>query len=574
MKKSIRFQMILIFSSVVLLSCLVISYLSYVSSVKLAKDSLSQMAGNIAKQAAGLIDINRYQQEISVEKGETKYYKELRAEMNNLRDRTGLSYLFTMSREKTENGYDYFYMVDGKPLNDPEASKLGDKEEVSAFPNIIKAFETGKMQILMSNTKEYGALVTTYVPLKSESGEVIGIVGADLDASEMYSAMSSFKKKIIISTLIILIVSVSVVFLLSHYIVKPLKELTNKVSKVGEGDLSIILEEKRKDEIGSLSTAFQQMMNDLKQIILGIQSNSIKLVNTSNQLVHSTNEVKESNQQIAMTMNELSDGADDQASSVNQVSQTMNEFSYQIQRASESGMELSHSSNKVMELTNNGYHLMSESEKQMETIYHGVMESIKKVKSLDLQSKEISKLVQVIQDIADQTNLLALNAAIEAARAGEHGKGFSVVATEVRKLAEQVSGSIGNIVEIVDGVQKESNDTVIALQHSFTQVDEGTKKIKTTRETFNEINHSVLKIQEKIQNISENLNVISNQGKEIDLSLENVASIAEESSAGIEQTSASIQQSTSIMNEIVANSETVANFAEELNHSIVRFKLK
>ncbi|MGE8203300.1 methyl-accepting chemotaxis protein [Heyndrickxia sp. NPDC080065] len=573
MKKSIRFKMMLIFSTVVLLSCLGISYLSYISSVKLAKDSLSDVAGNISKQAAGIIDIKRYQQEISIDTGETDYYKELRSELNDIRERTGLNYLFTMSRKKTDNGYDYFYMVDGKPLGDKDASQLGDKEDVSTFPSIVKAFETGKMQILMSNTKEYGGLITTYVPLKSESGEVIGIVGADLNADQLYSAMGSFKKKIIILTLIILLISLIVVYGFTHFLIKPLKDLTNKISKVGDGDLSITLETQRMDEIGTLTTAFQQMMDDLKQIIQGIHHNSTKLVSTSNQLLHGTNEVKEGNQQIAITMNELSDGADGQANSANQVSQTMQTFSYQIQEASDKGDELSHSSSKVIELTKNGYYLMSESEKQMEVIYQGVMQSIEKVKGLDLQAKEISKLVQVIQNIADQTNLLALNAAIEAARAGEHGKGFAVVAAEVRKLAEQVSGSIGNIVKIVEGVQNESNDTVIALEHGFTQVAEGTKKIKTTGETFTEINHSVLSMQTQIQKISGNLNAISKQSEEINHSLENVAAIAEESSAGIEQTSASTQQSTSVMDEIVANSESVAKLAEELNHSVSHFKL-
>jgi len=573
MKKSIQLKMIFIFSTIVLLSCLVTAYVSYHSSVQLVKDSLSQVAANIAKQAVNIIDIDKYEQEITLDAGENDYYIQLRTELNDLREKTGLTYLFTMSRQKTANGYDYFYMVDGMPIGDENASQLGAKEDPATYPNIVKAFETGDLQIEMSNTKEYGGLITTYIPFKSSSGEVIGIVGADLNATEFYTSIASYKNKMITLTLIILLVSVTIVYLFTHYLIKPLKNLTNQVSKVGDGDLSITLETKRTDEIGILTTAFQQMLNDLRQIIQGINHNSIQLVDASNQLVHHANEVKEGNQQIAITMNELSNGADKQAGSANQVSQTMQHFTSQLQEASNKGDELSQSSNKIIDLTTNGSDLMRESEKQMDMIHQEVIKSIEKVKKLDLQSKEISKLVQVILEISNQTNLLALNAAIEAARAGEHGKGFAVVAEEVRKLAEQVSGSVGSIVNIVEGVQTESKETVTTLQHSFAQVEKGTEQIKTTRETFNKINTLILNIQVQIQDISTNIHTLSKQSEKINYSLENVASIIEESTAGIEQTSASIQQSASAMNEIVNGSESVAKLTEELNDSVDHFKL-
>ncbi|RID83699.1 methyl-accepting chemotaxis protein [Peribacillus asahii] len=574
MKKSIQLKMIFIFSTIALLSCVVTAYVSYNSSVKLVKDFLSQVAVSITKQAVNIIDIDKYEQEITLDAGENDYYIELRTELNDLREKTGLTYLFTMSRQKTENGYDYVYMIDGMPIGDENASQLGDKEDPNTYPNIVKAFETGNLQIQMSNTKEYGGLITTYLPLKSSSGEVIGIVGADLNADEFYTSIASYQKKMIILTLIILLVSIIVVYLFTYYLIKPLKNLTNQVSKVGEGDLSIILETKRTDEIGKLTAAFQQMMNDLKQIIQGINHNSSQLVDASNELAHHTNEVKEGNQQIAFTMNELSDGADRQASSANQVSQTMQYFTGQLQEASYKGEVLNQASNKIMGLTTNGSDLMRESEKQMDMIHQEVTKSIEKVKKLDLQSKEISKLIQVILEISNQTNLLALNAAIEAARAGEHGKGFAVVAEEVRKLAEQVAGSVENIVNIVESVQTESNETVAALQHSFTQVEKGTEQIKITRETFNEINTFVLNMQMQIQDISRNIHTLSKQSEDINYSLENVASIVEESTAGIEQTSASIQQSSSAMNEIVSSSEAVAKLAEKLNDSVDHFKLQ
>lgn len=574
MKKSLRFKMILIFSTIVLLACSIISISSYVSSVNLVKNSLSDMAGTIAEKSVNLIDVKKYQEEITLEKGETSYYKELRSELNELRQNTGLTYLYTMGREKNDGGYKYFYMVDGMPLEDDGASQMGDEEDAELYPNLVTVFETGKMQIEMSNTEEYGALITTYVPIKSESGEVIGILGADLDASVAYATMDKNRNTLIISSIIILLLGVIVISAFSYYLAKPLRDLTSQVSKVSNGDLSVKLETNRTDEIGVLTLAFQQMMSQLKQVIFAINDNSKELLNSSNKLLASSSEVKEGYDQIAVTMQELSDGADNQSEASTQVSETMENFTLHLEGANNQGNELNLSSNLVKNLTTTGLELMGETEKQMDAIHLGVVESIEKVKGLDSKTQEISQLVQVIQSIADQTNLLALNAAIEAARAGEHGKGFAVVADEVRKLAEQVSGSIGSIIEIVNGVQNESSETVNALQQGFQKVEEGTVKIKTTRDTFNEINAAILNMQSQIQNIAENLGSIFKESEEINSTLENVASIAEESSAGIEQTSASIQQSTTAMDEIVENANSLAVLANKLNASVGHFKLE
>ncbi|WP_394236425.1 methyl-accepting chemotaxis protein [Niallia oryzisoli] len=574
MKKYIQAKIIMVFSALLLLSCLVVSYYSYQSSVTLVKDSLSNVAENITKQAVETIDMDKYQQEITLESGETNYYVELRKKLNLLKENTGLTYLYTMSRKPVENDYQYFYMVDGMPIGDKDASQLGDQEDISQYPKIKKAFETGKLQIEMSNDKEYGALLSTYLPLKTDSGEVIGIVGADLDATNVYQLMDSYKKKMITVTVGILLISALMIYIVTYFLVKPLKNLTAQVQKVGAGDLSVQLATSRTDEIGTLTRAFQQMMNDLKQVIHGINKNAIQLVHSSNQLLEGSSEVSEGNQQIAGTMQEIAKGSDSQASSANQVFHTMNQFTGQIQEAAEKGSEMSISSLGVIELTKNGYQLMNESENQMDTIHSGVLESIEKVKLLDEQSKEISKLVQVIQAIAVQTNLLALNAAIEAARAGEHGKGFAVVAGEVRKLAEQVTGSLGNITEMVNRIQPESNNTVKALQLSYTQVVEGKKKIKLTGDTFNDIKQAVVNMQLQTETISENLKNIFTKSGDIKDSLNYVASISQETSLGIEQASATIQQSTGSMHEIVAISESVARLAKDLNKSVDHFRIE
>ncbi|MEJ9369480.1 methyl-accepting chemotaxis protein, partial [Schinkia azotoformans] len=192
---------------------------------------------------------------------------------------------------------------------------------------------------------------------------------------------------------------------------------------------------------------------------------------------------------------------------------------------------------------------------------------------IHLQSQEISKLVFVIKEISDQTNLLALNAAIEAARAGEHGKGFSVVANEVRKLAEQVAVSVSDITSIVTNIQRETNLVTESLLEGYEEVKQGSNQIIFTKEKFYSISNSLKEMGNSITSISLNLEEIAVNSKRINSSTEEVAAIAEESAAGIEQTSASTQQISSSMEEVASSSEQLSKLAGELNGLVLQFKI-
>lgn len=130
MKKSIKFKMLFVFTTLILLAGVIISVTSYLSSTNLVIQSVSNQAKNIAQHAVERIDIQKYQS-INMDSGETGYYHELRKELNDIRETNGLRYLYTMNRTKTTDGYDYYYVVDGMPSDEKKYSKLGEKEDVS-----------------------------------------------------------------------------------------------------------------------------------------------------------------------------------------------------------------------------------------------------------------------------------------------------------------------------------------------------------------------------------------------------------------------------------------------------------
>jgi methyl-accepting chemotaxis protein len=395
------------------------------------------------------------------------------------------------------------------------------------------------------------------------------------------NAISSATSSLVL-TLIVLVVSVVIstvlgvlaIVIIGAMISKKLKHIVTVSNEIAAGNLHVeLVESGGKDEIAELSRATSLMKEKLSSMIQEISGVSNHVNSKSGELNVAASEVKASSQQVASTMQELSSGAEEQANYASELSEMMEDYMTKVYAATESGDVIRHASNDVLAMTKKGDSLMKESQHQMVKINHIMKSSVDKVKGLDDQTKQISKLVKVIHEIAGQTNLLALNAAIEAARAGEHGRGFAVVADEVRKLAEQVSFSVSDITKIVQGIQTESNSVVSSLQTGYNEVEEGTNQIEITGQTFKEIYEAVTLMTGKVQEISDNLDQVAKSSSAMNASIENIASISEESAAGIEQTSASVTQSNHSMEEISDNAQALAELSDQLNSMISKFRL-
>lgn len=379
---------------------------------------------------------------------------------------------------------------------------------------------------------------------------------------------------LIISTVLSLVTGGALVYFISRTISKHLNEVVVVSNKIATGELDVdMIDYESEDEIGRIAKAINQMSSSLRDMIQQISEISV-LVNDQGQgLTYSANEVKVSTEQVALTMEELATGIDSQANYVSGLSITMDSFTEKVSEANENGDTIYQSSNDVLTMTNKGNEAMSASIKQMATIDQIVKDTAQKVQGLEEQSKEISKLVSVINEIADQTNLLALNAAIEAARAGEHGRGFAVVADEVRKLAEQVGVSAMDITQIVSSIQNETGVVTESLLSVYKEVEEGTNQIETTGSTFEGINAAIQQMASRIESVTSHLNTMLTSSQEMNSSIQEVASISQETAAGVEETSATAEQTSSAMEEVSKNSNGLSRLAENLNTLVKRFKL-
>lgn len=363
-------------------------------------------------------------------------------------------------------------------------------------------------------------------------------------------------------------------YLVSRAIKRPMDKLIQVSDQIAGGDLTVEkISYSSKDEIGRLADSVNRMADNLRNIVQKISAVTDSVKEQSVKLLQSSDEVKKGSSLISDTMEQLAAGTEEQAGSTTEIVHVIEGLNKRIVEANKENERLITSSKELLQMAQKGNELMQNSMEKMEETNALVRDSVEKVKTLEQRSQEISGLVEVINEIAGQTNLLALNAAIEAARAGEAGRGFAVVATEIRKLAEQVGRSLVNITKIVEGIQNESRTVAGSLETGYEQVESGSNMIRLTGETFQSIHEEVVKVTDGISIVGENLEQIEQNSKEINISVENIASIAQETAAGVEQTSSSVQVQHGAVEEISRHVNEMSEMTEDLNRMVAAFKL-
>lgn len=465
---------------------------------------------------------------------------------------------------------------------------LTTKEQKTRFSEIVQK----EQELVKLFEEEIVPAVTAHDERTYKTAKFRGdkIIEDNIQTLESFNEVLSQERKsiaeravtIIQSTFLLLVIALIVssivggglLFFVTRTVNKHLNHVISTANSIASGNLGVeIPDYKGNDEIKQLSQSVDAMRQNLQGMIQEISSVSYQVTEKSEELMQSSNEVKTASEQIALTMDELSSGANEQANTSSTIAIMMDSYVEKVNAANKESKGVQTVSADVLELTKTGNKLMHESTEKMTVIQQLVHSSVKRVKGLDAEVKQISHLVKVISDIADQTNLLALNAAIEAARAGEHGRGFAVVADEVRKLAEQVSRSVSDITSIVQGIQAESHEVVTSLEEGYGQVEEGAQKVVNTQHTFSHIHEAITSMNGNIHAMTTNLQDIATYTNEMNNSIEGIASVSEESAAGIEQTSASIQQTNGAMSDISANSAYLAQLSDQLKKMIATFRV-
>ncbi|WP_145050992.1 methyl-accepting chemotaxis protein [Paenibacillus xylanexedens] len=397
---------------------------------------------------------------------------------------------------------------------------------------------------------------------------------SDLSAAQTIRSVQDGRMIIIIGVLIMIVITVITIPIIRSQVVKPLLRVISAVKLIAEGQLNVQdIHTKHQDEVGVLAKAVNDMKGNLTSMVLNVRRVAEAVNRQSSELAISSEEVKIGSSQIALTMEESAKAAESQAETAVQSARTVEELNEHIQQHTEQGKQLRIMSDLVLEQGLNGRKAMEQSVQQMKQIASSVSISMDKMEQLDRKNEDITKLVQVIHDIARQTNLLALNASIEAARAGESGRGFAVVAAEVRKLSEAVQTSVEEITTITQDIQQDSQGVVSELRTGVQETERGQEQVLQTGSVFKNINESVEGMVQVIGTMTDGLEGMQEASGRMNDFSQQISAVSEQSAASVEEVSASAEEQVSSMETISSSIQNLKELSDDLLTSIEKLKI-
>lgn len=446
-----------------------------------------------------------------------------------------------------------------------------DDPSLTALANLEKEMIAGKKGVgeyIQNGEEKY----LGYAPVKSTGWSV----GITISKNELLEDLNYLKLKIFIYTIIALVVGIIISLFIKMIITKPIHAVTKRTQEIANLNIENDLPQKflkRKDEFGVMANSFQALIDNLRGFLKVINNSSEQLSASSEELTATSQQSASASQNIAHSSTEVAQSSNNQLKEIMNVSSSMQQVFSNIKDISNAVEDIKNLSNDTLSKAISGKDEMATLISQMENIDNSTKEVEHSLDNITESSKKMFEIINIIKTIAEQTNLLALNAAIEAARAGEHGKGFSVVAEEVRKLAEQsqeAAEEINNIIHSNNTKIKTANAT---MKEELNQVKQGISTADKTMNIFIEITNLIDNVNDKIINTSKAFEQVSKAINDVEKSTENMKEVSKSVSGEIQNISAATEQQTASMEEIASASENLSQLAVELQNLIRKFKL-
>ncbi len=521
-------------------------------ALEMASWSVSSVANNLDVLQAGLADDGAYTLKESEGKDGAQFIEQanqvsqvarlMLQAMNEARVR------LDQSRKGDDSGGQGKIEQADQALTQAEQLKTTIKDEgYQTVLNEVSGHIAGFSEKLAEYTGLLAEEKTVYQQLHQRAAQVVERVDQAYVAEDL-SMQAELKKNsllIIGSSALALLVGLIAAWVITRLIVAPLRSVIGVAQRIAAGDLSATIEVTRRDEIGQLMQAMQQMGAGLSSIVSGLQAGIEQLASSAQSLSAVT-------EQTNLEVSSQKEETEQVATAMNQMTATVHD----VARNAEEAAQAAQTADGKVE---SGQQVVRQSMARIEQLADSATSASSSIESLSAEIQNIGTVLSVIKSVAEQTNLLALNAAIEAARAGEQGRGFAVVADEVRALAKRTQQSTEEIERLVSALRSAAQSSVQQIQNSGELV-----KLAVS---------DALQTESALGSIAAAVSLIQQMNQQIAAAAEEQSSVAEEINRSVTSIRASADQSSLAMQGNAASSIELAQLGVELKGMVGHFRL-